>query len=113
MAENFKFTKDIVKGKRNKRNPVTLFIIEWKATNFFLQTNPKMILVILISAITLPHIHKKNGILITGNNLIKDISIKMKSAKVSSWLPNLVTLFVFLAIVPSIISVKPQKIYMI
>ena len=113
MAVYFNSTKDIVKGNRNSSSPVALFIIVCKDINCFLETYPHMILLILITAITPPHIHNHCGTWITGNNLNKDTTTKMRSAIVSSWLPNLLVLFVFLAIVPSTISLKPQKKYMI
>ena len=40
MAVYLGSTKDIVKGNRNRRSPVTLFIIVCKAINRFLETNP-------------------------------------------------------------------------
>ena len=113
MAAYFKSTKDIVKGNMNSSSPVALFINVCRDINCFLETYPKMMLLILISAITLPHIHNHCGIWIAGKNLNKDTTTKMKSAIVSSWLPNLLVLFVFLAIVPSIISLKPHRRYRI
>ena len=111
MATYFDSAKDIVKGNRNRSSPVTLFIIVCKDINCFIETYPHMILPILITAITPPHIHNHPGIWIAGNNLNKDAATKMRSAIVSSWLPNSLVLFVFLAIVPSIISLKPHRIY--
>ena len=113
MAMCFNSAKDIVKGHRNRRSPVTLFKNVCKDKNCFSKTYPHMILLILITAITPPHIHNHCGILIAGNNLNKDTITKMKSAIVSSWLPILLVLFVFLAIVPSTISLNPQKRYRI
>ena len=113
MAMYGNSAKDTVKGNRNRRSPVTLFIIVCKDINCFLETYPHMILLILITAITPPHIHNHPGIWIAGNNLNKEAATKMRSAIVSSWLPNLLVLFVFLAIVPSIISLRPQKRYVI
>ena len=113
MAMYFNSKKGIVKGNKNRRSPVTLFIIVCKDINCFLETYPHMILLILITAITPPHIHNHCGIWIAGNNLNKDTTTKMRSAIVSSWLPNLLVLFVFLAIVPSTISLKPHRRYVI
>ena len=90
-----------------------MFMIVWKDINCFLEIYPRMILLTLITAITPPHIHNHCGIRITGNNLNKDATTKMRSAIVSSWLPNLLVLFVFLAIVPSTISLKPHRRYVI
>ena len=90
-----------------------MFIIVCKAINCFFKIDPHMILLILIIAIKPPHIHSHCGIWSAGNNLTKDAATKMRSAAVSSWLPNLLVLFVFLAIVPSAISLKPQKRYVI
>ena len=113
MAVYFNSMKDIVKGNRNSSSPVALFIIVCKEINCFIETYPHMILLILITVITLPHIHNHTGIWISGNNLNKDTTTKMRSATVSSWLPNLLVLFVFLAIVPSAISLKPHRRYVI
>ena len=113
MAVYFNATKDIVKGSRNSRSPVTLFIIVCREINCFLQTYPHIILPILIIAIIPPQIHNHPGRWVSGNSLITDASTKTRSATVSSWLPNLLLLFVFLAMVPSIISLKPQRRYVI
>lgn len=113
MAMYFNSTKDIVKGNRNSSSPVTLFIIVCKDINCFLEIYPHIILLILTTAIKPLHIHNYHGIWITGNNLNEDTTTKMRSAIVSSWLPNLLVLFVFLAIVPSIISLKPHRRYVI
>ena len=90
-----------------------MFIIVCKDINCFLETYPSMILLILITAIIPPHIHNHCGIGIAGKNLNKDTITKMKSAIVSSWLPNLLVLFVFLAIAPSTISLKLHRRYVI
>ena len=72
-----------------------------------------MILQVLITAIIPPQIQSHPGTGIADSNLMIDTTAKMRSAAVSSWLPNSLTLFVFLAIVPSSISLKPQKRYRI
>ena len=90
-----------------------MFIVVCKDINCFLETYPHMILLILITAIVPNHIHNHPGIGIAGNSLNKDTTTKMRSAIVSSWLPNLLVLFVFLAIVPSTISLKPHRRYVI
>ncbi len=113
MELYFDSTKDKVKGKRNNNNPVILFIAVCRAINCFLEAYPHMKLLILIAAITPTHIHNQWGIWSAGKNLIMDTTAKMRSATVSNWLPNLLALFVFLAMVPSIISLKPQKKYVI
>ena len=90
-----------------------MFIVVCKDINCFFKTYPHRILLILIAAITHTHIHNHCGIWIAGNNLNKDATTKMRSAIVSNWLPNLLVVFVFLAIVPSTISLKPHRRYMI
>ena len=57
MAMYFNSTNGIAKGNKNSNSPVALFIIVCKDINCFLDTYPHMILLILINAITLPHIH--------------------------------------------------------
>ena len=84
MAMYVHSVTDIVKGIKNRRNPVTLFIIVCKDINCFLETYPNTILLVLIAAIALPQIHNHPGIWIAGNNLNKDTATKMKSAMVSS-----------------------------
>ena len=110
MALYWGSMKDIVKGNRNSSSPVSLFIIVCTDINAFLEINPIKILPILIIAMTPPHIHNHPGIWIAGNNLNKDTATKMRSATVSNRLPKLLVLFAFLAMVPSIISLKPQRI---
>ena len=106
-------TKENVRGKRNNNSPVILFIAVCRDTNCFLEAYPHMILLILISAITAPHTHNHPGALIVGKILIKAAVTNVRSAAVSILDPNSLVLFVFLAIVPSIISLKPQVIYII
>ena len=56
----------------------------------------------------------KGGLVeINGKNLIKDTAQNMKSATESNRIPNSLILFVFLATVPSTISLNPQKRYKI
>ena len=64
-------------------------------------------------AIAAIHIHTQVGRLIIGNIFITHTAIKTKSEAVSNFEPKLLTAFVFLAIIPSIISLKPQSKYMI
>ena len=64
--------------------PVALFKTICKVTSSFLRANPQTILVTLIIAITVIHIHSQNGRYIIGNNLIKHTTIKIKSATVES-----------------------------
>ena len=94
----FTSIKDNVKGKRNNNNPVILFIIECRDISCFLEAYPKMILLILITAMPPPHIHNHPGIWIAGNSLIIDAATKRRSATVSILAPNSLVLFVFLAI---------------
>ena len=105
--------KNDVKGNKNSNNPVTLFIMVCSTTNLFLQTNPDAILMSLMIAITVIHIYSQLGIWITGSSLTKHAPTNRKSATVSNLDPNSLTVFVFLAMVPSIISVKPQVRYRI
>lgn len=100
-----------VKGSKNSSKPVILFITVCSAMNRFLQTNPDMIFAIFITAIIRIHIQSHLGIFITGNSLTKAADTNIKSAIVSSLDPNVLTEFVFLAIVPSTISVSPQRRY--
>ena len=113
MELYFHSTKDKVRGRRNNNNPVILFITVCRDINCFFETYPHGILLILMAAITPTQIHNHLGIWIAGNNRNKDAATKRKSAMVSSWLPNWVAVFVFLAMVPSIISLKPHRIYVI
>ena len=77
----------------------------------FLRTNTNAKLNILINAIMLIHTHSHTGICIIGSIFIEQTSTNTKSANVSSLDPNLLTAPVFLATVPSIISVNPQNRY--
>ena len=68
---------------------------------------------ILVTAITAIHIQSQLGICIVGNSLTKHATTNTKSATLSNLAPNLLEEFVFLAILPSIISVNPQTKYRI
>ena len=64
---------------------------------------------ILTIAIAIIQTQSHTGIQRKGSILIKQTNINRKSATVSSFAPNGLAVPVFLAIVPSIISVQPQK----
>ena len=98
-------------GKMNKANPVTLFNVLCMDNSSFLRTKTNAKLNILINAIILIHTHNHTGICIIGSIFIEQTSTNTKSANVSSLAPNLLSDPVFLATVPSIISVKttPKK----
>ncbi len=81
------------------------------AINLFLQINPDIMFIILITAIIKIHIQSQIGMSIAGIILIEAAKINMKSATVSKCEPNVLKDFVFLAISPSIISVNPQIKY--
>ena len=105
--------KGIVKGNKNKHTPVILFDIVCNDTIFFRQRIPHILLPILITVIMPAHIHNHFCICITGKILNKDTVKNVISAIVSKFAPNLLTVFVLLAMVPSTMSVNPQIRYMI
>ena len=109
----FNSIKDVVNGKRNNNNPVILFITVCRDINRLFEIYPNTMLPIFIIAIIPTHTHNHNGILNFGSSLIKAAVTNTMSAAVSASEPNFPTLFVFRAIVPSIMSLKPQRRYMI
>ena len=111
IALYFSSINDSVSGKRKHNAPVTLFITECTAVSFLCKTTPEMILMILISAITAIQTHSHTGISRTGISFIRHTATKTKSAIVSSFAPNTLTVFVFRATGPSIISVNPAAAY--
>ena len=113
MAVYFSSRKEMVKGNRNSRSPVILFMTVWMERNVHLETYSQMILPILIIAMAPPQIHSHCGIRIAGSSLYKAAAVKARSAIVSNRLPNRLSEFVFLATVPSIISLNPQRRYRI
>ena len=102
-----------VKGKRNSKNPVALFKMVCMDTNFLLQINPQTTFPILMIAITTTQIHNQLGNCIRGKIFTKHAAANTTSANVSSLAPFSLTDCVFLAIVPSTISVIPQNRYSI
>ena len=106
-----KSRKDIDKGSRNKHRPVTLFAAECRNTAVRPVTNTHKKVQTFMAAMTQihPHIHAASRI--SGRNFSKDTSVNTRSAAVSSIEPNALTAFIFLAMVPSTISVKPQNRY--
>ena len=113
MAVYFNSAKETVNGKRNSSSPVALFIVVCRDRNVFWETYPKTILMILIIAMRLPQIHNHGGRWIAGKILTNDTVTNTRSAAVSSLAPRSLVLFVFLATVPSSMSLKPQKRYKI
>lgn len=113
IALYFNLTKYSVRGSKNRSKPVNLFIIVCSTINLFLQISPDITLLILIIAITIIHSHSHFGICITGNTFVKDTATNIKSAMVSNRAPNLLSVFVLLAIVPSSISDNPQSRYIV
>ena len=86
-------------------------MIVCSATKCFCMINPNIILMTLITPIMHIHVHNHIGISNIGKNFIRQITTNTKSAKVSSLEPNSLTVFIFLATVPSIISVNPANRY--
>lgn len=70
-----------------------------------------MMFIILISAMRTIQIHNHNGTARLGSNFHRHTATNTKSAAVSSFAPNSVTVPVFRATRPSIISVSPAARY--
>ena len=102
---------NIVKGNRNKHNPVILFAAVCRDTVVRRVTNTHKNVQILTAAITQIHPHNHAANWIIGKNFITDTAVNTRSETVSSLEPNSLTAFIFLAMVPSTISVKPQNRY--
>ena len=102
-----------VKGKRNSKKPVILFKGVCRDTNFLLQINPQITFPVLMVAITATQIHNQVGSCINGRIFAEHTATNTISATVSNLAPNSLTVLVFLAIVPSTISVIPQSGYRI
>jgi hypothetical protein len=81
-------------------------------TSFLLEISPQTTLPILMIAIITIQFHNQVGNSINGSIFTKHTATNALSATVSYLAPNSLTDFVFLAIVPSIISVIPQNKYM-
>ena len=111
IALYFKSMNDSVSGKQNNSAPVTLFITECTAIILLYLITTEMILMILISAITAIQIYSHIGMSSIGSSLVRHTATKRRSAAVSSFAPNALTVFVFRATVPSIISVNPAAQY--
>ena len=102
-----------VKGKRNSKKPVTLFKEVCRDTSFLLQINPQTTFPVLMAAITATQTHNQAGSCIIGRIFTEHTATNIISATVSNLAPNSLTVLVFLAIVPSTISVIPQSRYRI
>ena len=98
--------------KEIKSNYNKYVIINYEITNFLLQINPQTTFPILMIAIITIQFHNQVGNSINGSIFTKHTATNALSATVSNLAPNSLTDFVFLAIVPSIISVIPQNKYM-
>ena len=97
----------MVKGNKKSRRPVILLRIVCDE-NIFLLTSIFKIFIIKIKTIHMSLMGWKCRI---GNNFIKHTDINIKSASESNCAPNRFAESVFRATVPSIISVKPHRIY--
>ena len=78
-------------------------------TSLLLEINPQTRLAILMIAIITIQVHNQAG---NGSIFTKHTATNILSASVSNLAPNSLMDFVFLAIVPSAISVIPQNKYM-
>ena len=92
----FSSINDNVSGKRKHNAPVILFRKVCRAIIHLIFTAPEMRLIILISAIPAIQTHSHTGIPRTGSNLIRHTATNIKSASVSSFSPNALTVFIFL-----------------
>ena len=88
--------------------PVTLFITVCNAINSFRKAYPEIRLTALIAAITMSQKISHAGICRTGISFIRQQSIIIKPVTVSSFDPNSLTVPVFLATVPSNMSLIPE-----
>ncbi len=104
--------KPSVKGKRNSMHPVALFKSVCMDMNLLQRINPQRIFPIFMLAIIKIQTHSQTGRCIKGSIFTKQTATNTMSAAVSNLAPNSLILFVFLAIVPSIASEKPQNRYM-
>ena len=100
-----------VNGSTNSSIPVTLFIAVCKTTISFRITYPETRLVALIKAITMIQTISQYGIWMFGISYIRHTATRTKSAAVSSFDPNSLTVPVFLATAPSTMSLTPAIIY--
>lgn len=100
-----------VSGYKNYNSPVSLFKIVCSTINFFLRTNPYMILAILMIAITPIQTYNQIEIFMADIIFINTANTKIKSAKLSNFEPNLLAVLLFLATSPSNTSDSPQRIY--
>ena len=81
-------------------------------TSLLLEINPQTRLAILMIAIITIQVHNQAGNVSSGSIFTKHTATNILSASVSNLAPNSLMDFVFLAIVPSAISVIPQNKYM-
>ena len=94
----------IISGTMKSNTPVTLFIVVCTAINLLCMAYPDIMLMILTKAITAVHTYSHIGISITGRIFIRQTATNTKSAIESNLDPNSLTVFVFLAMVPSTVS---------
>ena len=111
LALYFRSIKDTVRGSRNSKKPVSLFIAVCSKANRWFRRNPNVRFMIFTSAMTKKQLQSQIGIFSAGNSFMNAATTNTKSATESNPEPKVVTDFVFLAMVPSIISVKPQSRY--
>ena len=111
LALYFRSIKDTVRGSKNSKKPVSLFIAVCSKVNRRFRRNPNVRFMIFTSAMTKMQFQSQIGILSAGNNFTNAATANIKSATESNSEPNGVTDFVFLATVPSTISVKPHSRY--
>ena len=111
IAPNPQYIQNNVKGNKNNITPVTLFRRVCSTINLLVQTNPHNTFAILNPAITTIQIHNHIGTSISNQILIKRITTNIKSAIVSNFAPKALTVFVFLATIPSNKSDNPQNRY--
>lgn len=95
----------------NNTAPAILFITECTEVRFFSLIKLIRTVSILINAMPAIHRYIQIGISIRGSNLMIQTTVNTISAIVSSFEPNSLTVSVFLATVPSIISVRPAVKY--
>lgn len=103
--------KDTVRGSKNSKRPVSLFIAVCSKVNRRFRRNPNMRFMIFTRAMAKTQPQSQSGIFSSGNSFMNAVTTNTKSATESNPEPKAVTDFVFLAMVPSIISVNPQSRY--
>ena len=109
LALYFRSIKDTVRGSRNSKKPVSLFIAVCSKANRWFRRNPNVRFMIFTSAMTKKQLQGQIGIFSAGNSFMNAATTNTKSATESNPEPKADICKIFLQVFTSKLRLNDKK----